>query len=40
MKIYESNKYFPDEAACRRKFREWRDKVGVTCRHCDSHNVV
>ena len=26
MKIFEFNKYFPDEAACRRKFKEMRDK--------------
>ena len=29
MKIYEFNKYFPDEAACRRRFREWRDEEGA-----------
>lgn len=40
MKIYEFNKYFPDEAACRRRFREWRDKEGVTCQHCGSHDMV
>ena len=40
MKIYEFNKYFPDEAACRRRFREWRDKEGVACQHCGSHDVV
>jgi len=40
MKIYEFNKYFPDETACRRRFREWRDKKGVTCKHCGSHDVV
>lgn len=29
MKLFEFNKYFPDEAACRRAFREMRDKEGV-----------
>jgi len=36
MKIFEFNKYFPDEAACRRAFKEMRDKEGVTCQHCQS----
>ena len=40
MKIFEFNKYFPDEAACRRKFKEMRDKEGVMCQHCGSHDVV
>lgn len=40
MKIFEFNKYFPDEAACRRKFKEMRDKEGVTCQHCGLHDVV
>ncbi len=40
MKIFEFNKYFPDEATCRRKFKEMRDKEGVTCQHCASHDVV
>ena len=40
MKIYEFNKYFPDEATCRRRFREWRDKEGVACQHCGSNDVV
>ena len=25
---------FPDEASCRKKFKEIRDKEGVTCRKC------
>lgn len=25
---------FPDEHSCKVKFKEMRDKVGVTCRHC------
>ena len=40
MKLFEFNKYFPDEAACRRAFKEMRDKEGVTCQHCGSHDVV
>lgn len=40
MKIFEFNKYFPDEASCRRKFKEMRDKEGVMCQHCGSHDVV
>lgn len=40
MKIFEFNKYFPDESACRRKFKEMRDKEGVTCQHCSSNDVV
>lgn len=40
MKIFDFNKYFPDEAACRRKFKEMRDKEGVTCQHCSSNDVV
>ena len=27
---------FPDEISCKLKFKEMRDKVGVTCRHCGS----
>jgi len=23
---------FPDEAACRQKFKEERDKIGITCK--------
>lgn len=40
MKIFEFNKYFPNEAACRRAFKEMRDKKGVTCQHCGSHDMV
>lgn len=40
MKIFEFNKYFPDEAVCRRKFKEMRDKEGVACQHCGSRDVV
>ena len=27
---------FPDEASCKRKWKEYRDKVGVVCPHCGS----
>ncbi len=40
MKVFEFNKYFPDEATCRRSFKEMRDKQGVTCQHCGSHDVL
>ena len=40
MKIFEFNKYFPDEATCRKAFKEMRDKEGVACQHCGSHDVV
>ena len=39
MKVFEFNKYFPEEATCRRSFKEMRDKQGVTCQHCGSHDV-
>lgn len=34
MKVFEFNKYFPNEAACRMAFKEIRDREGVTCKHC------
>lgn len=40
MKLFDFNKYFPDEASCRRAFKEMRDREGVTCQHCGSHDVV
>ena len=40
MKVFEFNKYFPDDATCRRRFKEMRDKQGVACQHCSSHDVV
>ena len=40
MKVFEFNKYFPDEAACLKAFKEMRDKDGVVCQHCGSHDVV
>jgi len=27
---------FPDEASCKQKFKEYRDKVGVVCAKCGS----
>jgi len=26
---------YPDEESCRKKFKEQRDQMGVTCRHCN-----
>ena len=26
---------YPDEESCRKKFKEQRDRMGVTCRHCN-----
>ena len=26
---------YPDERTCRKKFKEQRDQMGVTCRHCN-----
>jgi len=26
---------YPDEESCRKKFKELRDQMGVTCRHCN-----
>lgn len=40
MKLFDFNKYFPDEVSCRRAFKEMRDKEGVTCHHCGSLDVV
>lgn len=40
MKVFNFNKYFPDEASCRRAFKEMRDKEGVVCQHCGSTDVV
>lgn len=31
MKVFDFNKYFPDEASCRRAFKEMRDKEDVMC---------
>lgn len=27
---------YPDEASCRKKFKEYRDRIGVVCPHCGS----
>lgn len=40
MKLFDFNKYFPDEKACRKAFKEIRDREGVVCQHCGSHDVV
>lgn len=40
MKLFDFNRYFPDETACRKAFKEMRDREGVTCQHCGSHDVV
>ena len=34
MKLFEFDKYFPDEESCKAKFKEIRDKQGVTCPKC------
>ncbi|KAA6329146.1 hypothetical protein EZS27_022023 [termite gut metagenome] len=34
MKLFEFEKYFPTETACRAKFKEMRDKEGVVCSKC------
>lgn len=40
MKLFDFNKYFPDEVSCRMTFKKMRDKEGVVCQHCGSHDVV
>lgn len=40
MKVFEFSNYFPDEASCRKAFKEMRDREGVTCQHCGSSDVV
>ena len=34
MKIFEFEKYFPNEETCKAKFREIREKEGIDCRKC------
>ena len=34
MKIFEFEKYFPNEATCKAKFREVKEKQGIVCRKC------
>ena len=36
MNLLEFNEAFPDEVTCKRRFKEYRDKAGVTCRKCGS----
>lgn len=31
MKVFDFNKFFPEEASCRRAFKEMRDKEDVMC---------
>jgi hypothetical protein len=31
---------YSDEASCRAKFKEYRDKKGVVCPHCGSRKVL
>lgn len=26
---------YPDEAACRQKFKEERDRIGIVCKRCN-----
>lgn len=40
MKVFEFNKYSPNEAACRMAFKKMRDREGVPYQHYGSHNVV
>lgn len=40
MKVFEFNKYFPDEATYCRRFKEMRGKQGMACQHCGSHDIV
>ena len=35
MKLYEFDKYFPDEESCKDRFKEIRDREGVTCPKCN-----
>jgi transposase-like protein/DNA-directed RNA polymerase subunit RPC12/RpoP len=34
MKLYEFDKYFPNEESCKAKFKEIRDREGITCPKC------
>ena len=34
MKIFEFDRYFPNEESCKAKFKEVRDKQGITCPRC------
>lgn len=34
MNFSEFTQKYPDESSCKKLFREYREKVGVTCKHC------
>ena len=34
MKLFEFDKYFPDEQSCKDEFRKIREKQGITCKKC------
>lgn len=34
MNLLEFIREYPDEASCRRKFKEYRDQIGVVCPKC------
>lgn len=38
MKLYEFEKYFPNEESCKAKFRKIREQQGVVCSRCGSIN--
>ena len=38
MKLFEFEKYFPNEESCKAKFKEIREKQGVVCSKCGSIN--
>ena len=40
MKLFEFEQHFPDESACKTKFKEMRDKEGVICSQCGSKEHV
>lgn len=39
MKLLDFSRHYPDEAACRRAFKEMRDRKGVICQHCGSRDT-
>lgn len=40
MKLFEFEKFFPDEESCMKKFKEMRDKEGVVCPKCGSKEHI
>lgn len=36
MNLFEFYEQFPDETACRQKFREYREKQGLICKKCQN----